>query len=247
VFASAVHVSALSSSTNKQAAVVVGGGPVGLATALTLSNPPHSYDVTVLEKASVEKYDPTKAYLYNVNPRGQTWMKENFPFALQKLKDRGSQGSMSRITIVPGDPEQPIPKRRKTVGTYDTKKNNGASNDGTRATTRTKEIGSEDEMISYWIPRHSMICLLEDEIQEQQSTRREGRGKIDLIKNRKFSNLEPARDGSLEVSVQDLETGTIESYSGNLIVAADGVQSSVRKYMPCLEAFFFLLLVPLSH
>jgi pyruvate/2-oxoglutarate dehydrogenase complex dihydrolipoamide dehydrogenase (E3) component len=48
-------------------AVVVGGGPVGLAAALTLSNPPHSLNVTVLEQStidsSVSKYDPTRAYL----------------------------------------------------------------------------------------------------------------------------------------------------------------------------------------
>lgn len=205
--------------TAKQA-VIVGGGPVGLATAISLSNPPHSYDVTILEQASQEQYDPTKAYLYNVNTRGQVWMKESFPSVLKKLQDKGSQGSMSRITIVPADPEQAIPPR-KSVGTVDTRKNPDSDSSS-----------SSDEKTSYWVPRHSMICLLEDEIQEQQAARKEQQssqvGSIDLLKNRKFSNLVPKDDGSLEVSVDDLSSGKTEAYCGALIIGADGFNSAVR-------------------
>lgn len=225
---------AVTPSTAKKA-VVVGGGPVGLATALTLSNPPHSYDVTILEQASQEQYDPTKAYLYNVNTRGQVWMKENFPSVLQKLQEKGSQGSMSRITIVPADPEKPIPPR-KGVGSGDTRKDTTSSDDSS---------SRSDEKISYWVPRHSMICLLEDEIHEQQAGRQTQQqpstkvGSIDLKKNRKFSNLLPRDDGSLEVSVEELTSGTTETYCGALIVAADGFKSAVR-------VFVFLLVFP-SH
>ena len=204
--------------TAKQA-VVVGGGPVGLATALSLSNPPHSYDVTILEQASQEQYDPTKAYLYNVNTRGQVWMKETFPSVLEKLQEKGSQASMSRITIVPADPKKAIPPR-KSVGTVDTRK-----------TPDKDSSNSSDDKISYWVPRHSMICLLEDEIQEQQAARKELQssnvGSIELLKQRKFSNLVPKDDGSLEVSVEDLSSGKTEAYCGALVVGADGFNSAV--------------------
>ena len=214
-------------------AVVVGGGPVGLATALTLSNPPHCYDVTVLEQASVEQYDPTKAYLYNVNPRGQVWMKENFPGALEKLQERGSLGSMSRITIVPAEPDKPIPQQ-KTLGRYDTNKNNPLDKDE-QALVALKEKeeetvnGAKLDSRSFWVPRHSMICLLEDEIQEQQAKKDPSLGCIVLKKGRKFANLQPNpnQDGTLQVTCQDLETGAMEDYSGTLIVAADGFKSAV--------------------
>jgi len=38
------------SSANRKCAAIVGGGPVGLATAITLSNPPHSHYVAILEQ-----------------------------------------------------------------------------------------------------------------------------------------------------------------------------------------------------
>ena len=233
-----------SSSSMRKSAVIVGGGPVGLATALTLSNPPHSYDVTIVEQASVEQYDPTKAYLYNVNPRGQVWMKENFPSALEKLRIRGSGGSMSRITIVPADPSQPIPGQ-KDLARYDTKKNNpnaAAKNDNRKNSDQQKKVTTHNnnndddngrgivglDNQSFWMPRHSMICLLEDEIQEQEEARKSAQGKIELKKGRTFTSMTPMDDGTLQVSVEEVASGNVESYSGTLVVAADGYNSAVR-------------------
>ena len=51
-------------------AVVAGGGPAGLATALILAQ--RGFDVTVLEKrAEPNPYEPQRAYLYLVDGRGQ--------------------------------------------------------------------------------------------------------------------------------------------------------------------------------
>ena len=80
-----------------------------MATALTLAKH-HNYNVTLLDSSppssAQTKYDPTKAFLYNVNGRGQTLTKQ-FPELQQKLEERSvsSQGpAATSITIVPADP-----------------------------------------------------------------------------------------------------------------------------------------------
>ena len=80
-----------------------------MAAALTLATH-HNYTVTLIESSppssAQTKYDPTKAFLYNVNGRGQTLTKQ-FPNMQQKLEERsvGSQGpAATSITIVPADP-----------------------------------------------------------------------------------------------------------------------------------------------
>lgn len=58
-------------------AMVVGGGPAGLSTAIILARN-HGYSVKVLETATkdnVASYDRNKAYLYNINMRGQVMTK----------------------------------------------------------------------------------------------------------------------------------------------------------------------------
>ena len=67
----------ISALVKDKSCIVVGGGPVGLATALTLSRPPHCYTVTVLEQSqTVKDYDPARSYLYNINSRGLEWFRE---------------------------------------------------------------------------------------------------------------------------------------------------------------------------
>ena len=80
----------LSAAAPKPKAIVVGAGPVGVAAALTLSSSPHNYDVTLLESAPEisSQYDPSKAFLYNVNLRGQA-LTSKFPRMQKKLEERG--------------------------------------------------------------------------------------------------------------------------------------------------------------
>ncbi len=87
----------------REKAVVVGGGPVGLAAAITLAN--RGYDVSVFEASSSEKiytFDPAVAYLYNVNTRGQVFTKR-FPNIHQKLVDRSISSLQTRFVFAPGD------------------------------------------------------------------------------------------------------------------------------------------------
>jgi len=78
-------------------AIVVGGGPVGLATALTLANAPHFYDVSLFEASTPTEYDPTKAYQYLINRRGLRFV-ERFEFLERLLKENSvKSGSATKV------------------------------------------------------------------------------------------------------------------------------------------------------
>lgn len=195
------------SSANKQC-IIVGGGPVGLATALQLSNPPHSYSVTLLEQSDeVGEYDPTRAYLYNVNPRGLVWF-DQFPNAQAKLFERGSSpvSGMGAICYVPPTDAEPIPEVRKV---------------------RLSRQVPLRERRSFWIPRHQMVVLLEECCREQEAERLAGSksdfGSIELLHGKRFAGLEVNEDDTLTVKCDD---GT--SYTAALVIGADGMDSSVR-------------------
>ena len=194
--------------TYKKKAIVVGGGPVGLAAALTLSNPPHCMDVTLFEQATPSEYDPTKAYLYNVNLRGQTWT-QRFPTVQQRLEDRGSGAGagFANFVIVPADPKEEIPQPKEL----------GAS--ALKMTNR-----------SYWIPRHTMTSLLEETIRDEQANRSEDVGCVELCLGKKFVSIETQQDGMLKVTVENVSDPNIryqEMCTANLVVGADGMNSGV--------------------
>ena len=66
------RVSYLCSVATPLKAVVVGGGPAGLASAWVLSE--RGFDVTVVERRSEPSpYEPQRAYLYLIDGRGQTF------------------------------------------------------------------------------------------------------------------------------------------------------------------------------
>ena len=211
--------SSSSNESQQKRAIVVGGGPVGLATALTLSNPPHSYNVIVLEQTAqetgVKEYDPTKAYLYQVNQRGQVWT-QRFPSVQRRLVERGSAvgSGMGNFIIVPGDPSVPIPEAGDTASQPEAKGGTGAQ--------------------SYWVPRHVTVQLLEDAIEEQEESRKENIGSIQVLPGKKFDSMEVTDDGMLQVTVLDTITDEKRftfSYKANLVVGADGMNSAVCTFL----------------
>uniref|UniRef100_A0A7S3ZD29 FAD-binding domain-containing protein n=1 Tax=Lotharella globosa TaxID=91324 RepID=A0A7S3ZD29_9EUKA len=117
-------------------AVVVGGGPGGLAASIMLAE--KGYDVKVLEKREAVTYEPTRAYLYLIDARGQKFT-ERFNLT-DKLKRKGV--SSLNYTIARVYPDK-------------------------RGTTRSvPPMLSPDRKASYWISRYEMLKLLTEKAEE---------------------------------------------------------------------------------
>ncbi len=194
--------------------IIVGGGPIGLATALTLARAPHSYDVTVLEATSdlTSVYDPTKSYLYNVNPRGLEWFtkKDTAPSAAyERLQQMGYSADAMKFFVVPADPSQPI--RRSTFASP------------IRSSNQTDETKS---LSSYWIPRHQLNEILYDCCNEHNEVNNHNEGAtttIRVISGKSVRDIVPTSSNVVSVQCHDGDC-----YTGALIVAADGINSVVR-------------------
>lgn len=186
--------------------IIVGGGPIGLAAALTLSNPPHGYNVKVLEKTeNAYQYDSTMAYHYNLNPRGLAWC-DTIPKVSVKLEERGlfSIGGGFANVLVPGNPLKPIPAPRKMFRLMQ----------GLRRR-------------SCFVQRHTLLILLHESCREQErdrsKTKNESVGSIEVLNSKSFESIDCDECGVLIVKCGDGST-----YSASLVVAADGIDSSVR-------------------
>ncbi|KAL3799590.1 hypothetical protein HJC23_008717 [Cyclotella cryptica] len=197
-------------------AIVVGAGPVGIAASLVLASR-HGYDVTLLESSpetSIQtKYDPTKAFLYNVNARGQTLTKM-FPNLHDKLVKRSveSKGfADATITVVPADPNLPIPKSSKLEKSFEMR-NNENNEAGNAMPKSEKAVG-----VGYWIPRHEMVGLMVECIDEHNE-KGEG-GKISFYTGKECTSVSPRDVGGVFVEV----------YQADLVVGADGMNSKVRE------------------
>jgi len=114
-------------------AVVVGGGPSGLASARVLAD--RGFDVTVLERRSEPSpYEPQRAYLYLIDGRGQQFT------------------DMAGITHELSLPENSVPSTNYTV--------TRCMPEGERVEAVPPILDPAMKRPSYWIPRAAFLSLL---------------------------------------------------------------------------------------
>ena len=230
--------SSSSSSYEECDVIIVGGGPSGLATALALSHAPHNCKCVVLEaNPIVDTYDPTKAFLYNVNSRGTRFTKR-FPRLHQKLVDQGveSKTIARSFALIPGDPEAPLPQSALDVDQSYQSCNN----------TQQKTNNNEDyALASYWIPRHDFTKILKEEVEDSSAEMRssqssgsasgsaQGSGSAQVLMGQECTAILPSltTKNGVEVVTQNVETNQITTYRCKLVVGADGYKSKVRDCM----------------
>ena len=211
VVASKAASSAFSANVRTKEAIVVGGGPVGLATALTLSNAPHNYNVKLLEKSGENGvFDPTRSYLYNVNPRGLVWFDAvaHFSNVSAKLEERGSSPAdgMGSIVYIPSDPTVPIlnPTNARISGAAELQKRR-----------------------NIWIPRHHMVQILEEGCRQQEQARMEKKqdiGSIEIVYGKEISSISYDDDDNM-LHIKCVDGSSLPA---SLLVGADGMDSTIR-------------------
>lgn len=204
---------------DRRNAIVIGGGPVGIATALTLADAPHFYDVKLFETSVPTKYDPTRAYLYNINNRGLKLVKR-FKFLEDRLKEKGvCSTGVPQIVKIPADKTKPIPQ-------------------GEDITAVSSNVNEDDLKASYWIPRHTMTEILYETVQAWNKERIDQKGKIDVCSGNEFLSLDANDKSKITVKIRDSRKEQVCEYDATLVVGADGVNSKVRECLATDTAAF---------
>jgi kynurenine 3-monooxygenase len=194
-----ILVPALSLAAPMKTAVIVGAGPIGLATALVLAKR-HGYQVTILESQErTDVYDPTKAYPFLIRARGQKLTKL-FPDVQADLESKGIATAKfaSRISV-PADPKEVFDPTPKTIPIFVTLS------------------------IDYWLRRHEFIRVLLDAVSREANIK-----VITGVRCESIQPASESSSSLVQVNTLT-DQKEIKSYLASLVVAADGMKSQVRE------------------
>jgi len=162
-----------SSLLKDKSVLVVGGGPVGLATALTLQKK-HGAKVTVVEaRTDISKYRADRTYLYRINQRGMQWTKQ-FESVHQAIETTGvetPEGCFAWFSKVPADPNE--------------------------VATDVNAVGFPATKRAVWIPRQTMIDILLKECRTCSIPVLLGKGVKSIESVRSGKSLVQCTDGAL--------------------------------------------------
>ncbi|CAM9387569.1 unnamed protein product, partial [Pylaiella littoralis] len=190
----------------KEGAVIVGGGPSGLATALMLAKRGWT-DISVIERTpSAGFFDPRVAFVYQIDCRGQKFLSAHDGL-MEKLVATSVDSKSFTITRVPADGE----RKEMALPILDS--------------TRPS---------AYWLPRSVFQELLYGEVEAKYADKIKVyySSKCDSIEQLPSGDGMEVR-ASLGV---DGDGGGTKVFRPRLLVGADGLKSTVRKQLQAWDA-----------
>jgi kynurenine 3-monooxygenase len=184
---------------SSKTAVVVGAGPSGLATALTLARN-HGYSVKILESAKrIDVYDPTKAYPFLIRARGQKCT-SRFSDVQEALEAQGiATEQLSKLVAIPADPEEIFDPTPKVIPTFSTPS-------GT----------------NYWLRRHEFLRVLLDAVNATDNIEL-----VSGVECQSISPLSNSEIQITASNTDD--SNKVQNYQASLVIGADGIKSTVRQ------------------
>ena len=135
------------------------------------------------------------------------------------------------VTIVPADPEEPIPEAKaNTAGAAKKDKIDGNDENNNN---KSMPSGEKAANVGFWIPRHKMVKLMVEEIDEHN--KKGVGGTIQLCTGQECVSVVPSTTDQGEtvtlVTATDVvqsSKDTVKEYTANLVIGADGMNSKVR-------------------
>ena len=204
--------------TRKKTAVIVGAGPAGLAAALVLSkvkkttgnsdNNRNFFErIVVLEDSPKESYDPSRAYFYNINKRGQRFTNA-FDIDLTK---RGLEVTEFAKLVVPTDPTDVF--------------------DDTKIVRQKLSQEERDRVGSmFWIPRQELVQQIADDIDAKNEKNDGEFTKIEVRRGARCKHVEPTEEDFVKIVIESRgDDDDSDFLVADLCVGADGILSNVRR------------------